>query len=77
MTWDSYRYRSPARTAIRGLQPAYESGTTLVTGNLPFQEWTEVLGSERLTIPDLLPTPPVHFYSACSLLLLALDNRRR
>ena len=27
----------------------YERSSTLVTGNLPFQEWTEVLGSERLT----------------------------
>jgi DNA replication protein DnaC len=27
----------------------YESGSTLVTSNLPFDEWTEVLGSERLT----------------------------
>ena len=27
----------------------YERGATLVTSNLPFQEWTEVLGSERLT----------------------------
>jgi DNA replication protein DnaC len=27
----------------------YERGSTMVTSNLPFQEWTEVLGSERLT----------------------------
>lgn len=27
----------------------YERGSTLVTSNLPFDEWTEVLGSERLT----------------------------
>ena len=27
----------------------YERGSTLITSNLPFQEWTEVLGSERLT----------------------------
>ena len=27
----------------------YERGSTLVTSNLPFTEWTEVLGSERLT----------------------------
>lgn len=27
----------------------YERTSTLVTSNLPFQEWTEVLGSERLT----------------------------
>ena len=27
----------------------YEGGSTLVTSNLPFDEWTEVCGSERLT----------------------------
>ena len=27
----------------------YEHGSTLVTSNLPFEEWTSVLGSERLT----------------------------
>ena len=27
----------------------YERGSTLVTSNLPFDEWTTVFGSERLT----------------------------
>ena len=27
----------------------YERGATLITNNLPFDEWTETLGSERLT----------------------------
>ena len=27
----------------------YEQGATLVTSNLPFDEWTSVFGSERLT----------------------------
>ena len=27
----------------------YERGSILVTGNLPFDEWTSVFGSERLT----------------------------
>lgn len=27
----------------------YERGSTLVTSNLPFNEWTSVFGSERLT----------------------------
>lgn len=27
----------------------YEHGSTLVTSNLPFDEWTGVFGSERLT----------------------------
>jgi hypothetical protein len=36
------------RAALRDAQPALR-GSTLITSNLPFQEWTEVLGSERLT----------------------------
>ena len=31
------------------LSQRYERASTLVTSNLPFAEWTEVLGSERLT----------------------------
>ena len=31
------------------VQPAYENGATIVTSNLPFQEWTTVFASERLT----------------------------
>nr|WP_272214604.1 ATP-binding protein [Marinicella sp. W31]MDC2880230.1 ATP-binding protein [Marinicella sp. W31] len=27
----------------------YERGTTLISGNLLFDEWMEILGSERLT----------------------------
>ncbi len=27
----------------------YERGSTLLTSNLPFNEWTEILGSERMT----------------------------
>ena len=27
----------------------YERGSTVVTSNLPFEDWTSVLGSERLT----------------------------
>ena len=27
----------------------YERGSVMVTSNLPFDEWTEVFGSERLT----------------------------
>jgi DNA replication protein DnaC len=33
----------------------------LLTSNLPFQEWTEVLGSERLTGPLDRLTHHVHF----------------
>ena len=31
------------------LSQRYERGSTMVTSNLPFAEWTEILGSERLT----------------------------
>ena len=27
----------------------YEQGSTMLTSNLPFTEWTDVLGSERMT----------------------------
>ena len=27
----------------------YEQSSTMVTSNLPFNEWTEILGSERMT----------------------------
>ena len=30
-------------------QQRYERGSTIVTSNLPFEDWTSVLGSERLT----------------------------
>ena len=35
----------------------YEGGSTLVTSNLPFDEWTEVFGSERL-IPTVIDQNP-------------------
>ncbi len=40
----------------------YECGSILVTSNLPFDEWTEIFGSERLTgaLLDRL-THHVHF----------------
>ena len=31
------------------LSQRYERASTLITSNLPLQEWTEILGSERLT----------------------------
>jgi DNA replication protein DnaC len=31
------------------IAPAYERNSLIVTTNLPFENWTEVLGSERLT----------------------------
>jgi hypothetical protein len=34
---------------VRGAAKRYERGSTIVTSNLPFDEWTGVFGSERLT----------------------------
>ncbi len=37
----------------------YERGATLITSNLPFDEWAETVGSERLT-GDLLDRITYH-----------------
>ena len=36
----------------------YEQASTLVTSNLPFNEWTEIFGSERLTGRPARPADP-------------------
>lgn len=41
--------KSGAELLFEVFSQRYERGSTLVTSNLPFPEWTEVLGSERLT----------------------------
>src|ERR1700692_1390492 len=41
--------KTGAELLFEMLSQRYERGSTLVTTNLPFQEWTEILGSERLT----------------------------
>jgi len=41
--------KSGAELLFEVFSQRYERGSTLVTSNLPFEEWTEVLGSERLT----------------------------
>jgi len=41
--------KTGAELLFEMLSQRYERGSTLVTSNLPFAEWTEVLGSERLT----------------------------
>ena len=38
-----------AELLFESLSQRYERGSVLVTSNLPFDEWTEILGSERLT----------------------------
>ncbi len=44
---------SPPRTGAELLfeliSQRYERGSTLITSNLPFEEWTETFGTERLT----------------------------
>jgi DNA replication protein DnaC len=40
--------KTGAELLFEMLSQRYERGSTLVTSNLPFAEWTEVLGSERL-----------------------------
>ena len=41
--------RTGAELLFEVLSQRYERRSVLVTTNLPFDEWTEVLGSERLT----------------------------
>jgi hypothetical protein len=44
----------------------YERAATLGTSNLPFNEWTEAFGSERLkgALLDRLPAPAISFQRA-------------
>jgi len=41
--------KTGAELLFEMLSQRYERESTMVTSNLPFQEWTDVLGSERLT----------------------------
>jgi DNA replication protein DnaC len=41
--------RSGAELLFEVLSQCYERSATFITSNLPFNEWTEILGSERLT----------------------------
>ena len=41
--------RTGAELLFEVFSQCYERGSTLVTTNLPFDEWTDVFGSERLT----------------------------
>ena len=41
--------KSGAELLFEVFSQRYERGATLVTSNLPFDEWTEIMGSERLT----------------------------
>ncbi len=41
--------KTGAKLLFELISQRYERGSTLITRNLPFDEWTEVFGSERLT----------------------------
>jgi len=41
--------KTGAELLLETFSQRYERASTLVTSNLPFEEWTEVFGSERLT----------------------------
>ena len=41
--------KTGAELLFEMLSQRYERGSTMLTSNLPFAEWTEILGSERLT----------------------------
>jgi DNA replication protein DnaC len=41
--------KSGAELLFETFSQRYERASTLATSNLPFEEWTEVFGSERLT----------------------------
>ena len=41
--------KTGAKLLFELISQRYERGATLITSNLPFDEWTETLGSERLT----------------------------
>jgi len=41
--------RCGAELLFEVISQRYERGSIIVTSNLPFDEWTEVFGSERLT----------------------------
>ncbi len=45
----SVGWKTGAELLFEMLSQRYERGSTMVTSNLPFAEWTEILGSERLT----------------------------
>jgi len=42
------------RIAVRSLQSKYERGSTIVTSNLPFDEWTSVFVSRSFMLPSFL-----------------------
>ena len=50
MSWATCRCRKTgAELLFEIFSQRYERGSIIVTSNLPFDEWTSVFGSERLT----------------------------
>ena len=53
--------KTGAELLFEMISQRYERGATLITSNLPFDEWTETFGTERLTgalldrLCDLIP----------------------
>ncbi len=41
--------KTGAELVFEAFSPRYERGSILVTSNMPFDEWTEIFGSQRLT----------------------------
>ena len=41
--------KTGAEPLFKMISQRYERGATLITSNLPFDEWTETFGTERLT----------------------------
>jgi len=41
--------KTGAELLFEMISQRYERGSSLITSNLPFDEWTETFGSERLT----------------------------
>jgi len=41
--------KTAAKLLFELVSQRYERGATLITSNLPFDEWTETFGTERLT----------------------------
>jgi DNA replication protein DnaC len=41
--------KSGAELLFEVISRCYERGSIIITSNLPFDEWTEVFGSDRLT----------------------------
>ena len=68
----------PPQISFASIDPAYERTSVIVTTNLPFEQWTEVLGSERLTgaVLDRL-THRCHILEASGESYRLKDARRR